>query len=71
MIELTDYQGNIVELAIGHIEAMQEVPDTVLLLRDGRSLVVREPADAVLDLVTIGAPLFCSYIQGMNLDRSN
>ncbi len=51
MIALTGMDGRTFVLNVDRIESVERVPETMLRLTDGRSLMVRETLDAVVDAV--------------------
>ncbi len=51
MIELTSFNGKIFYLNPDLIYRMEEVPDTTITLVDGKSLIVRESAKDVVNLI--------------------
>lgn len=51
MIELTSFNGKIFYLNPDLIYRMEEVPDTTITLVDGKSLIVRESAKNVVNLI--------------------
>lgn len=51
MIELTSFNGKIFYLNPDLIYRMEEVPDTTITLVDGKSLIVRESAIDVVNLI--------------------
>lgn len=51
MIELTSFNGKIFFLNPDLIYRMEEVPDTTITLVDGKSLIVRESAKDVVNLI--------------------
>lgn len=51
MIELTSFNGKIFYLNPDLIYRMEEVPDTTITLVDGKSLIVRETAKDVVNLI--------------------
>ena len=51
MIELTSFSGKIFYLNPDLIYRMEEVPDTTITLVDGKSLIVRESAKDVVNLI--------------------
>nr|WP_248629289.1 flagellar FlbD family protein [Enterococcus cecorum] len=51
MIELTSFNGKIFYLNPDLIYRMDEVPDTTITLVDGKSLIVRESAIDVVNLI--------------------
>lgn len=51
MIELTNFNGKIFYLNPDLIYRMEEVPDTTITLVDGKSLIVRESAKDVVNLI--------------------
>ena len=51
MIELTDLGGAVRGFNAGTIAEIRRIPDTLLVLLNGRTLVVRESVDEVLDRI--------------------
>lgn len=51
MIELTSFNGKIFYLNPDLIYRMEEVPDTTITLVDGKSVIVRESAKDVVNLI--------------------
>ena len=50
MIKLTRRNGNSFVLNAELIKFVEEVPDTIITLRDGERVLVKESADRVVDL---------------------
>ncbi|MDR3212095.1 MAG: flagellar FlbD family protein [Planctomycetota bacterium] len=50
MISLTRLNGSRFVVNAEHIKFIEEVPDTIVTLRDGEKLLVRESADRVVEL---------------------
>lgn len=51
MIELTDLGGAVRGFNAGTIAEIRRIPDTMLVLLNGRTLLVRESVDEVLDRI--------------------
>jgi flagellar protein FlbD len=52
MIAVTRLDGTSIVMNIDRIESLESVPETVLRLVDGRTVMVRESVEHVVDAVT-------------------
>lgn len=51
MIDVTRLNGKQITINSDHIEFIEETPDTVVTLQDGKKILVKESKDEVVDLI--------------------
>ena len=49
MIKLTKIDGSTIAINENFIETISESPDTIIILRSGRSCIVKESADEIIE----------------------
>ncbi|SES75286.1 flagellar protein FlbD [Oceanobacillus limi] len=63
MISVTRLNGDAFVLNAAMIEQVQALPDTTVTLQNGKKIVVREPVQEVIELIT-------SYYQKIGIQQS-